>query len=155
MATRRRHLHHPICHYREENILSLNFTSFFILLIYGASLWLTPHVYSFISLPSLFFFFLGSLSTRRTFLPLTPYCLMSPSLRYILFPCMHLRCHVLLCALFSLLHVYLFLPFVLIPTLFLPFLFLLLLFFLIFFLKRLILSPFLFITPQAGNFLLL
>ena len=48
---------------------------------------------------------------------------------------MHLRCHVLLCALFSLLHVYLFLPFVLIPALFLPFLLLLFLFKNFFFLK--------------------
>ena len=96
-----RHLHQsrlPLP--RGEYVISKFYLSF-ILIIYGASLQLTPYVYLF-----LFFFPLGSLSKRKTFRPLTPYCLISPSLRYIPFLCKHLHCHVSSCA-FSLLHVYL------------------------------------------------
>ena len=149
VAARKRHLHHPHLPLpRGEYIISK-----LHLFLYFTYLW-DFHVANSTCIlihlsPFPFFFFLSSLSTRRTLLPLAPYCLMSPSLRYILFPCMHLRCHVFLCALFSLLHVYLFLPFLLIPALFLPFLLLLFLFLkFFFFFKRLILSSFLFITHE-------
>ena len=95
-----RHLHQPRLPLpRGEYVISKFYLSF-ILIIYGASLQLTPYVYLFL------FFSLGSLSIRKTFRPLIPYCLMNPSLRYIPFLCKHLHCHVSSCA-FSLLHVYL------------------------------------------------
>ena len=96
-----RHLHQPRLPLpRGEYVISKFYPSF-ILIIYRAFLQLTPYVCLF-----LFFFFLGSLSIRKTLRPLTPYCLKSPSFRYILFLCKHLHCHVSSCA-FSLLHVYL------------------------------------------------
>ena len=152
LAVKGRHLHHlHLLPPRGEYVIS-KLCFFFILLIYGAFLRLTPHVYSFIFLLFFFFFsFLDNLSTRRTLLPPAPYYLTSPNWSYS-FPSHTFSLpHVAMCFLFLsfsffffFLHVYLFL----LPALTSAFLLSLLLFSF-----RLFPSPFLFITLRVRKFL--
>ena len=99
LAVKGRHLHHlHLLPPRGEYVIS-KLCFFFILLIYGAFLLLTPHVYSFIFLLFFFFFsFLDNLSTRRTLLPPAPYYLTSPNWSYIPSLRIHFHCHMLPCA---------------------------------------------------------
>ena len=132
MAARERHLHQLHLPLLSGEYVISKLYLFFLLLIHGAFLLLTPHVYSFISLlffkKNLFIYLfiiiiiiIYNLSIRRTLLPPAPYYLMSPSWRYIPSLRMHFHCHVLLCIFspFLFLHVYLFLLSTLTSTFFL------------------------------------
>ena len=145
VAERGRHLYHPSLPLPRREYVISKLYFFFILLICGAFLWTTPHVYSFI----IFFFFASSSSwqskhkedTSATY----PILLDEPELEVHSFPLHAFSLpRVALCFLF-LLHIYLFLLPALTSTFFLslPFFF------------RLILSPFLYITLQVRKFLLL
>ena len=134
MAARERHLHQLHLPLLSGEYVISKLCLFFLLLIHGAFLLLTPHVYSFISLlfkkKNLFIYLfiiiiiiiiIYNLSIRRTLLPPAPYYLMSPSWRYIPSLRMHFHCHMLLCIFspFLFLHVYLFLLSTLTSTFFL------------------------------------
>lgn len=93
-----------------------------------------------------FFFFIGSLNIRKTLRPLAPYCLMSSNLgAFLFYACIFIAmcCHVL-----SLFFMFIFIPSFCLNTCLLSSPSSSLFF-------RLILSPFLFIIPRVGKFMLL
>ena len=143
VAERGRHLYHPSLPLPRREYVISKLYFFFILLICGAFLWATPHVYSLISF---FFFFSSWQSKHKEDTSITyPILLDEPELKVHSFPLHAFSLpRVALCFLF-LLHIYLFLLPALTSAFFLslPFFF------------RLISSPLLYIALQVRKFLLL